>query len=460
MKIIWRFLLILAFVFVALGFTGEAYAGLYTYRSTLNVYNLEGDTANITMTFYELDGTMIDPPFSDTIPANDDKTFLNLSVPEGFNGSLVLSSDNQVTAISNLRGTLGDTTSDAAYVASDSGDDVMNIPLLQKNNGGLNWNSWFYVQNMGDASTTVSVQYTDIVTPVVATIAPGVSAEFDQSTESHSSSVFSAIVTASGEEPLAITVINEHADAIYAYSGVPTPVVNPVMPIINYQPITTKGWRTGVQIQNTSGASSDVTVTYTPTPGLGTACTETQTIPAESSRTFAWGAFNATIAGENCLDGERFVGSAKVTSNSTSAPLTVIVNQQRHLKDPASFFTGAYTGLDPAQATNTVIFPLIQDRNGAAQNFTGFNVMNVGTLSTTVECTFTGTTYTASGTVEPDQTLNAIQRDNISAAYVGSAICTATGGDELIVGVINQQANLITDEDRLLVSEGVNTITP
>ena len=461
---IFRVALMLALVFAILAMPYGASAVRYTsYTTTLQIYNLEGGTASISMYFYNPDGS-IAAIVPDTIAGNDDKTYTTLDVAAGFDGSMTIFSSTDIAAISNIRGTLGSTTSDAAYVAAKEGNPTIQLPLLQKNNGQLLWNSWFNVQNVGSDVTTVSVKYSDIATAVTRTIQPYASVRFDQSTENHPNRTFAAEVTSTSTTPqdLAVTVINEHANAIYAYTGFAATSTNPVMPLINYQPTSDRGWTTGMQIQNTSTTvATNVTVSYTPSPGAGTACTETQSIPPTESRTFALNAFASTRAGETCINGARFVGSAKVTTNTGNVGLTVIVNQQRSLKVPASYFTGAYGGFDTSVATNRVVFPLIQDRNGAAQNFTGFNVMNVGNLATTVTCTFTGSTRTVSQLVQPNAALNHVQWLFFpTVPYVGSAICTASGGDEKIVGVINQQSTNFTNQDRFLVSEGVNTVAP
>ena len=174
--------------------------------------------------------------------------------------------------------------------------------MLTKNNGALLWNSWFNVQNIGTDVTTVSVKYSDITAPVVRTINPGASSRFDQSLESHPTKIFGAEVTSTSTTPqnLAVTVINETATAIFAYSGFAGTSKNPVLPMVNYQPVSTKGWTTGISVQNTSDTtSSNITISYTPAPGQGTACTETQTVPANQTRTFALAAFSLSVAGEN-----------------------------------------------------------------------------------------------------------------------------------------------------------------
>ncbi len=130
------------------------------------------------------------------------------------------------------------------------------------------------------------------------------------------------------------------------------------------------------------------------------------------------------------MRGQRFIGSAQVTSNSANQPLVVIVNQLLPNRNGES-----YSGFDPSLATNKVVMPLIMDRNSGY--FTGFNVMNVGTTSTTVTCTFTGTSYTVTGTLNQGQALTDLQSGKIANGYVGSGTCTASGSGK-IVAVVNE----------------------
>jgi hypothetical protein len=199
------------------------------------------------------------------------------------------------------------------------------------------------------------------------------------------------------------------------------------------------GYNTGIQIQNTSGSPTNVTITYTPA-GAGTACTETKTIPNNNSVTFALFAWNAGDgnADNTCVNGERFVGSAQITTNSASAGLVGIVNQ---VHDGAGK-GAAYGAFNPANATNIVVMPLIADRNFGY--YTGFNIQNVGGSTTNVACTFSGSSVTIPSTpIAAGTALNSVQGANpgwldLGSGYVGSATCTASGGVEnKIIGVVN-----------------------
>jgi len=407
------------------------------YTSGFQVQNLSSSTANIVISYYDQAGNVVSTA-SDTLNASGSKTYFPIHPASGFNGSVVISSDQEIASVVNVLGS-GSHNAGASYVGSKSGGTNVSIPLLMKGNSG--YNTWFNVQNTGSSNATVNVSYSDGASVGPITILPGASHTFDQSTETHSSSVFSAIVTS--DQPVVVAVIEENSATMFAYGGVSSGTTNPVMPLIN---ANNSGYITGIQIQNTGGSSTDVTVSYTPSTA-GTACTETQTIPAGQSKTFALYAF-ANGTNSNCIAGAKFIGSAQVTANSTNQNLVAIVNQLK-----AGVNGEAYGAFDPATASNTVVLPLIMDRNSGW--FTGFNVMNVGSAATSITCTFSGSSYTINtGSLNPGAAYNAIQQNQIANGYVGSATCTAANAGDKIVAVVNE-LNPATG-DNLLVYEGIS----
>ena len=430
---------IITILFVAALMTGiiagTALAGKFSYTSGIQVQNMSSsDDASITITYYNQNGT-VNATVTDTVAANDSKTYFPVGAGDGFNGSVVISSDQPVSAISNILGDSG--ASAAAYIGSSAGGTTVSLPLLMKGNSG--YDTWFNVQNTGSTDATVNVAYSDGTTAGPVTIPAGAAYTFDQATETHSESVFSGVVTS--DQPVAVTVIEESSSIIFAYSGFVSSSTMPVMPLVN---ANNSSFVTGIQIQNTGNTDTEVTVSYTPA-SAGTACTETQIIPANSSKTFALYAFGS---GDNstCAAGATFVGSARVTANSAGHGLTAIVNQL------GSASGEAYNGFDVASATDTIVMPLIMDRNSGYN--TGFNVQNVGTASTTVTCTFSGSAYAKTATLAPGQALNALQNGMIADGYVGSATCTADSGGS-ILGVVNELGSG-SASDQLLVYEGIN----
>ena len=437
-----RFLLALALALAAFGaFSRSAAAqGVFSYTSGFQVQNLEGDTANISVKFYDRTTGDLVTTVPTTVPANGSKTFFPLTdVSDGFNGSVVIESDNQVAAISNVHG--NNFAANASYVAASSGNTTVSIPLLMKNNSGFN--TWFNVQNTGGSDASVDVAYSDGTSVNDVVVKPGAAKTFDQATETHSLAVFSAEVTST--QPVAITVIEESSLLLFAYNGFQGGSTNPVLPLIN---ANNAGFTTGVQIQNAGGTATNVTVSYTPSDG--TACEETQSIPAGGSKTFALAAFD-NGANSDCVAGAKFVGSAQVTVNSASQPLVAVANQHKLGTNGE-----AYGGFDSANATDTVVLPLIMDRNSGY--WTGFSVMNVGGSSTAVNCTFTGTSYTAGATLAAGEAFTDLQNGAIASGYVGSATCTAGSGGQ-IVAIVNELGPSGT-ADQLLVYEGINVTAP
>jgi hypothetical protein len=129
----------------------------------------------------------------------------------------------------------------------------------------------------------------------------------------------------------------------------------------------------------------------------------------------------------------------------------------------------AYGGFDPADATGTIVLPLITDRNGANLYSTGISVQNIGVGATNIKCDITGSvagtpyTYTASlAGVAPYSSLIDVQGGKIAAGFVGSATCKAysdagfTTADPAgkLVAIVNELGR--TDKDRFLVNEGIN----
>ncbi|MDD5370432.1 MAG: hypothetical protein PHQ40_15220 [Anaerolineaceae bacterium] len=439
--------LLLGFMVVAalVGFTVQpASAVTYTYFTGFQVQNLDATDATVTVNFIDQTGASV-ASVNDTIAASSSKTYYPLpaSVPTGFKGSVVISSNTRLASVVNIQANSPSNVS-AAYVGASTGSTTVLLPLLMKANSG--YDTWFSVQNVGTAATNIHVVYSDGQVADATAVAVGASAVFKQATETHPVKVFSGVVTSSAS-PVAATVIEEGTSIIFAYSGFNNGSQNPVMPLIN---TNNSGYQTGVQIQNVGTVSSDVTVSYTPA-SAGTACTETQTIPAGQSKTFALYPFAGSAQPgitSNCANA-KFIGSALVTGNTGNAKLVAVVNQFK-----TGFNGEAYGAFDPAAATSNVVLPLIMDRRGtSAQFWTGIRVMNVGTAATTVTCTFTGSSHTATATLQPNQTMVDIQQNAIAANYAGSGTCTTSGGK--IVGVVNELSSILPG-DNLLVYEAIS----
>ncbi len=413
----------------------------FSYSSCIQIQNLSGGVAVTQVAFYNADGSSGGTSTAN-IPANKSVTLCPLSdVTSGFNGSAIISSDQQVAAVVNVSGNTQ--FANASYIGFAQGAANLEIPLLMKDNYG--YNTWFKVQNIGSGPANISVTYSDGTTANQNNIAVGAAATFDQASETHSAAVFAATVSSS--QPLVATVIEESTTTMLAYNAFTADATStaPVMPLIN---ANNYGFITGVQIKNGGGSPTTVTLSYTPSQA-GTACTETQTIGAGQSATFALNTFTfATPAGvtSNCVKGATFIGSARVTANSANSPLTAIVNQTNGTSNQGE----AYGAFSSALATNVVVMPLIMDKNYGWS--TGLAVMNVGGSDTTVNCTFTDNARTLSATLAPGAALTDQQVGKMADGYVGAATCTAGAGGK-IVGVVNE----VNEEggDKFMVYESI-----
>lgn len=424
------------------------------YSTGIQVQNLSGsNAANITLTFVDGAGAT-SATVNASIAAAGSVTYFPLpSVSAGFSGSAVVSSDQPVAAIVNL---VADGTGlGSSYVGRSAGDTSLFIPIIIKNLGGQS--TWFSIQNAGTASTGYTVSFANQAScDITGTIPASASVTIRQDADTCLPVGYlgAATITSTGSaQPLVAVNVQERATVVgsfpkfllasTAFSSAGASNL-PVAPVFIY--IGT--FQTGISLQNTGGSSTDVTITYTPSAGFpGASCTETKTIAAGAATIFG---FPSLPAG--CIPAGSFVGTAAVTTNSTSQPLVGLVNQANTANGNAS----TYSMFNPGAATDTISLPLILDRVGSTF-YTGVSVMNVGDASTDVTCTFSNTSYTASATLTPGAALTFVQQNEISAGYIGSGTCTTNNGEEIVAMVNELQSafNSLT-QDGLLTYEGVN----
>lgn len=444
-------LLVIALALVLLVPTASA-SEISSYDSGFQIQNLSSTQASIVIRFYNPDGSL-EASVNDTVPANGSNTYYPLpsGVGSGFQGSVVISSDQPVAAIANVLGD-GDGSS---YSGFESGAGESFLPLTYKNFAN-DIDSWFNVQNTGSSATNVEVSYAGQPSCTEsATIQPSAAATFDQGTNTCLPDGFVGAATVSSTDggSIVATALQVAPNGLFAYNGFTGGATNPVMPLTTSNFATPK-IHTGTQIQNTGSSSTQVTVTYTPAAAMpGTACTETRTIAAGASSTFTLYAFSLNgSTNSTCNFGEAFVGAISVTGNTNNQPLVGIVNQTDFGNNGS-----AYNSFDPAAGTNTVVMPLIMD---AYNIFTGYNVINVGSTAT-VTCDYSGigASFNDSATLNTGEVMNAVQLNsgfpaNTSGGYVGSAVCTGGAGAQLL-GVVNQN-NRAASGDGWLTYEAFN----
>jgi hypothetical protein len=421
-----------------------------TYSTGFQVQNLSSSVANVTIAFYPQNNGTPSASVSTTIQPKSSALYATLpsSVTAGFTGGAVISSDQNVASLVNVIAN-GNFNYGDSYTGVTAGANSVTIPLLFKASFGFN--TFFNVQNTGSAAASVSITYSGggLGSPLTQgpfTIQPGSSTQFDQSANASLPAGFNGSAVVTSNQPVAAAVVEAGPTTLLAYNGFTSTSTAPVFPLVN---ANNSGFITGISLQNAGTSATNVTVSYTPS-AAGAACTETQTIQPKGTAFFALNAFASSVAGENCANGAKFVGSGRVTANSANQPLVGVVNQLNSASNKA----GSYNGANPAEATSAVVFPIIQDRFFGY--FTGFSIVNVGSSATPVTCTFSGTGATQSvASLAPGATFTAVQQGAIANAYNGSGTCTASAAGAKIVGILNQ-VNPSATTDAFFVSNGIN----
>ncbi|MBN1371482.1 MAG: hypothetical protein JW987_06040 [Anaerolineaceae bacterium] len=440
---------------------GVVGAQKFTYTSGVNVQNLSADPGELLVTYYNAgvaDGSggtqnMVTDPIA--IDGFGVKNFFPIHAPAGFSGSVVISSSKPVAAVTNITNT--SLTVLGAYNGRAAGSPNVYLPLLHKANSGFD--SWYSIQNTGSVAATVQIDYSSTGIGVDSTVivAPNASVNVYQKDETIHGTFKTFAASLTSTQPIVVVVLQESTSNILAYTGFSSGSKLPVMPTINQN---NAQYITGTQVYNLGAESTDVTISYT-AGQYGTDCTETRTVPAKTMVIFTTDVFMKDTPGisETCVNGQRFLGSAKVTTNSTNQDLAVLVNQ---LKIPG-VNGSAYSAFDPATATNSVFMPTIFDRN--AGWYTAFNVINVGTGTTYVKCTFAGVATTQDTGVDglgEGKSVTITQYGVLQDRYVGSAVCrtytdntyTTEDTTDKILTVVNELGT--GSPDNLLTYEGIN----
>ena len=312
-----------------------------TYSSGFQVQNLEAADAQVQLEFYKQDGTLaISPAPQYTIPANGSKTFFPIDgLTAGFNGSLVILSDKEVRAVSNLLGS-GPGNYFAATNGFQAGSTTVSLPLIMCNNSGFN--TFFNVQNAGDAQATVNITYvpgsngTGGVTES-ATIEKGAAKTFDQTEGSTTkncvqlkdgSGKFIGSATLTSNQPIVASVMQLNTGGfkvLMGYGGFNAGSATVGLPLVMSG---NGGFYTGVQIQNvaTSG-SAHVTLHYGPNAGGAFApADEVFDVAAGASKTIIQnGAAPGNGSTVNNWGTNKYIGSATITA--TGGNIVAIVNQ-------------------------------------------------------------------------------------------------------------------------------------
>lgn len=345
------------------------------------------DTATIVFTAYDQSGNPTDCGTQTAAPgASVNYLTEDCPVPDGFQGSAVVSADAPIAAIVNVNNrSVGDAA--GQYRGTDGSDVSTTIAFPLVKNDFFGRTTTFYVQNASDqpnditatfstTSGTNSQSYTDVPANAMVIFMPtdaGVPA----------GDVGSLLVE--GSQPIAGSSLEHEASAAVAANLQASKAFTPgEYDSVAYCPLvrnnhTGRNMTTGIQAQNVSGSPQTVTVEYSYSVGGGAAQTSTATSPELAdgeSHTFFYQGANATLP-------EGALGSATVTGDN-GGDIAVVVNDRGFALSPSPVTT--YACFPASGTSDNVVIPLYKEYFFG--NTTGIQVQNVSGSDVTVELTY------------------------------------------------------------------------
>jgi hypothetical protein len=374
------------------------------------------------------------------------------TLPSGFAGAVVASSDVSVVAVASvnnsLNGSVGNSSGHAGgfYAGISAPGSQLLFPVSKHNFGG-NTVAYYVQAAGGQASVTITYTMNDgsvhtegplnidanethlfdpaNATPAVASSSCGSAAT--------SPCLGSAVVVANSGSiaGVALEFPESPASGFAAILGASRGFVSAdysttiLAPIFKHDFPATNGNFSGWSLQNTSNVTATVNVTFTVTGGgvaAGTQYFSTITIGPLKQETLS--KFRGNIGGMPA----NVVASGVATSNQ---PLVAVVNESNS-NGAATPFLSTYNAFSPSGASLTVAAPLVKEFffggiGAANKNGTSVSVQNAGTVSATINVIYTvvaatggspaaGTTYTV--TIGVGQGANGTQLLAPGSSYV------------------------------------------
>jgi hypothetical protein len=237
------------------------YVGLYT--STIVVQNTDATgAANVTIRYKDGNGNDAATETA-SIPANASVTFDQAnagSLPVGFVGSAVVTSDRNVGATFNVSDPVNNQFSSSNGFKD--GGTIGYLPVVYNNYSSDQWITSFVVQNVDTTDAEILVTYSDGRT-ASASIRPGSSRLYYQGNDGSPAGFNgSAVVTSTnGKKIVAVANIRNGQGNLSAYNGFTTGTKTVNLPVV-YNNYSSLGWTTSFTVQNVDQVPTDLTVSF------------------------------------------------------------------------------------------------------------------------------------------------------------------------------------------------------
>jgi hypothetical protein len=413
----------------------EAMAIPGTFVSEVVVSNPGTAAANVTLTFVKSDGTQaMSAPLSFPVPAGSSvKTYVP-NVPGLADGrySVVIDSDQNVTAIANLVSSGPATSTSYNGIASADTGTSFNIPSVYRNYFGFTSN--IVVQNAGSAAANVTISYKNAAGATVATeqrsVAANASVTVDQGATGGLADgyVGSAVVTS--DQPVAAIFLISAAGQLSSARGFKagSPIV--YLPVIYNQYFN---YNTNVLVQNVGAAPTTVKIEYF-NAGNGSKIGEETSTPIAAGSSFTFFQFDTGRGNAVMRPG---TNGAAVVRSLDGGSVVAVANVQETRQN----YLEAYNGFPAASATTKVGCASIL-KNYFNYN-TSLTVQNADTVATNLTIAF----IDGNGTVVAQDTFANLQpgatyfnyNPNVAAlpnGFAGAVVVQSSGAK--IVGVVNE----------------------
>jgi hypothetical protein len=409
------------------------------WKTGTQVQNVSSGAVNIIMNAYDQTGASF-PCDPQTLNSGQSYTYLPendcATMPAGFQGSAVVSADGEVAAVTNVNNK-GTGQAAGQYNGTDASGAATSIsfPLVKNNHSGRT--TTFYVQNASGSTNNITASfvvngvtynqnYNNVPANSMVIINPS-----DAGVPAGQGNVGSLTVT--GTQPLAgsslehetAPTVANNLQASRAFSAADNGSTL-FCPLVRYQ-FGGKVTTTGMQVQNVSGGSETINVSYTIVAGPSGA----GTVINATSQTVNNGASANFLQADDLQPGD--LAAATVTSTG-GGDMAAIVNDKATGTSPERVTT--YACFNEANATTQVNLPLVKESFN--QNTTGVQVQNVGTSPTGLRLTYRST---SGGTVVIETTSDVAPGNsktfNLLASGGTGGITTTSGSLASLSGTVN-----------------------
>ncbi len=257
-------------------------------------------------------------------------------IPSPWVGGVAIQSNQSIVAVA--RPHLGSQV--ASYIGSGAGSTTQYVPMLFKDAFGGSYKSALYIQNLGNASASLTIQFINDSGVVVHTITEPLTAKASKgywlSSIAGIPAGFVGAAKVTADQPI-LAVGRPHIGAeVMSYNGMSAGSLYARLPMFFKNGFGS--YNTALYVQNVTNASASLTIEYLNLDGT-VACTDNDTLAANASK----GYWSLTVTCDTGSLPMGFVGGVKVTSDQN-----ILAVGRAHLGSQITTYNGFAGGAGTA----------------------------------------------------------------------------------------------------------------